>query len=433
MEQNRFTLQNGLKVIHYFLPATKSVIISLMIKTGSFNEQRSEYGMAHFMEHTLGESTVQFSDEGNKQIMLESHGIIENAWTSKNITNYYLKTPIVHFSLACKVLFDRVFSTIFKEESIQKQKAIILEELKMRKDNPVIMAWNNLSQQLFQDSNLSHLTIGTSETVENFTLDTLTHFYERNYSIDKMLLWVGGNIDAETVKKVLQKLSIPLSNKDVNKKIDTPVYRKRKKESISFQEMDIQNYYVLVGFNGFLIQQKNLLESVLAATILGSGRGSILYNTLRVKLSLVSDIGTELECYLQDGILYTLFATNKEKVLKALSAIVDEINKFDTKRLTPDMLKRSKNMIRSYLLKHEESAEQFIEGSSSLNFVQRELLTGKVFNFDEEVEKIKKSTKKDILKSVLNKINQSHAGISIVGKDKISFDSIAEILQRLHK
>jgi predicted Zn-dependent peptidase len=431
MEQNRFTLQNGLKVIHYFLPATKSVTISLMLKTGSFNEKRNEYGMAHFLEHTLGESTVQFPDEGNKQIMLESHGIIENAWTSKNITNYFLKTPTVHFSLACKVLFDRVFSAIFKEESIQKQKAIILEEIKMRKDNPVIMAWNNLSQQLFQDSNLSHPTIGTSETVENFTLETLTHFHEHNYSIDKMLLWVGGNIDAETVKKVLQKLSIPSTNKNVNKKKDTSVYRKGNKESISFQEMDIQNYYVILGFNGFSILQKNLLESVVAGTILGAGRGSILYNALRIKQSLVSDIGTELECYLQDGILYTLFATNKEKVLKALSTIVDEINKLNTKRLTSDMIKRSKNMIRSYLLKHEESAEQFIEGSSALNFVQKELLTGKTVNFQEEVQKIQNCTKKDILESIFNKINYSHAGVSIVGKQKISFDLINETLQKL--
>ncbi len=190
MRENRFKLSNGIRLIHYFLPATNSVTVSAMVDAASSDERPSEYGISHFIEHLLGDGSENYPDPKLTQLKLESLGIVKNAWTFKNITNYWMKSPVKNFGKALPIFFDEIFNPLFLKESIEKQKKIILEEIKMGKDTPFRVCWENLCLQVFKNSPLSHPVIGLPKTIEKFTreqpsrhpVETTSESPKRNWS-----------------------------------------------------------------------------------------------------------------------------------------------------------------------------------------------------------------------------------------------------------
>lgn len=424
MKITRKKLNNGIRTIHYRLPATESVTVCALFSTGSAQENEKQHGMAHFLEHLIFDGSKNHPDPVKTHIELERLGVVDNAWTYKNITNYWMKSPVETFPQTIDILFDRVFHPILAEESIHKQKGIVTEEIKMGLDNPWRVNWTNLSQKLFRNTPLAHPVIGTEESVNSFSQEHIQSFYTSRYNKDTLTVWIGGNIDAGQAQKNIEKQPIP---QRVVKEFTTPEPAEQE-FGTTFSEMDIDLYYISIGLNGISVSSKDLDYIHLANVILGEGLGSLLYDTLKIQKPLVSEVGSDLLTFRSDGMLMTAFITNAENLEESVKCALTQLKKLVNGDITEQMIHRAKNMITTQFQSLQESSDRFGQQEGYYNLIRRELLSNKEIEFDDVLAKIRNASKEDIVTALQNCLHKGSLVVSGTGPRKKSFNTINQLI-----
>lgn len=426
MKQTRIRLKNGIKLLHYYLPATNSATICAMFKVGAVNEKRKEYGLAHFLEHMIFEGSKNFPEAQKTNEMIETLGIVENAWTSKNITNYWAKSSIKNFSKAVKVTFDRVFNPLFKTDSIVKQKGIILEEINMGDDDPLKANWKNLSKYIFKATPLAHPTIGYKKTVSNFTPDLISKFHKKYYARNNMIVWIGGNIPFEEAANLVEKIPIP--------KTQTKKYGKKFKDWVKnssvFKRMDIKQNHIFVGISGFDISNPDIEHAQIANTILGIGKGSLLNYELKTRKPLVSLVESELDSFKNNGLIVSLAVTSDKYTIKVVEIMLEQLKRLVNGDYSQELLVRAKNLVKSEFLALEETSSGFGYTELLYNLMRRELLSGRKIDFGEVIDKINRAKKQDVTKTIQNLVEKGSIVISIVGPDPKVKEKVEKVLNK---
>ncbi|MBN2015246.1 insulinase family protein [Candidatus Dojkabacteria bacterium] len=426
MKINRTKFKNGVRILHYYLPTTNSVSLCILFKTGPVDEKPEEYGLAHFIEHSTGDGTRNYPDKKKADFLLETLGVVENAWTGKNATCYWMKSPIKNFSKAADILFDKITNPLFREESVQKQKRVIIEEIKMRRDDPNIVAWDALSENIFASPALSHINIGSEKTVSSFNQDMLFNFFKKNYHFNNALIWIGGNIKFDEVLKVLGKFKLPKGPEKKETK-----YEKASGKYCTFHKMDISSAYVYIGINGFPIDKKNYYQLALANTILGEGEGSFLNQSLKVQNPLVSATGSEIISFTKDGLLLTFFISSNDNITKACNISFEQIKRVLDGNINGSLLDRAKNLMKTEFASLQETSDKFVCFSSDYSNLPRfELLTGRKKNLDDILNTINLTTINDIRKSFQETIKNSKIVVSVSGPDPKVKGQIDKILEK---
>src|SRR5271166_1279447 len=188
------TLKNGVRVISEEMPHVRSVSLGVWIKTGSRRETSTENGISHFIEHMLFKGTKNRSAEEIAR-SVDSIGGGLDAFTAKEMVSYNTKVLDEHLPLAFDVLADMVRNPLFREADIEKEKGVILEELKMEVDNPEYLLHDIFSSNFWKDHPLGKPILGTKETVQKFHREMLQEYYERVYSPSNILITAAGHLE----------------------------------------------------------------------------------------------------------------------------------------------------------------------------------------------------------------------------------------------
>src|ERR1700676_236280 len=186
-EIERTILPNGILVISERMPHVRSVSVGIWIGTGSREETTEESGISHFIEHMVFKGTKNRSAEQIAR-SVDSIGGGLDAFTSKEMVSYNTKVLDEHLPLAFDVLADLVRNPLFREDDIEKEKGVILEELKMEVDNPEYLLHEIFSSNFWKDHPLGKLILGTKETVRNFDREKIRDYYHRYYSPSNILI-----------------------------------------------------------------------------------------------------------------------------------------------------------------------------------------------------------------------------------------------------
>ncbi len=214
-------LSNGIRVITEELPFVHSVSIGIWVGTGSRFENKSIHGISHFLEHMLFKGT---KNRNAKEIAesLETVGGQINAFTSKEYTCYYAKVLNDHFDLAADVLSDMFLNSLFSLEDIEKERNVILEEIKMYEDTPDELVHDVLARTLWEKDPLGESIIGTNNSVGNISRDMLISYYKSRYIPKNVVIAVVGKITREAVLERLEKLFSSLDGQDLPQLINKP-------------------------------------------------------------------------------------------------------------------------------------------------------------------------------------------------------------------
>src|SRR5579863_7946819 len=188
------TLANGIRVVTEQMPHVRSVSMGIWIGTGSRREAPEENGISHFIEHMVFKGTKNRSAEDIAR-SVDSIGGGLDAFTAKEMVSYNTKVLDEHLPLAFDVLADMVRNPLFRDEDIEKEKGVILEELKMEVDNPEYLLHEIFSSNFWKDHPLGKPILGTKDTVRKFHREMIDDYYRRYYSPKNILITAAGNLN----------------------------------------------------------------------------------------------------------------------------------------------------------------------------------------------------------------------------------------------
>ena len=401
-----FKLDNGQTVVIQEVHSNPIVTVDTWIKTGSIDEDESNNGVAHFLEHLFFKGT-QTHKSGEFDQILESKGAVTNAATSKDFTHYYITLPSKDFDLAVDLHADMLLNPAIPPQDMEKERKVVIEEINKDSNSPSNILMQNLDSMLYSKHPYKRRVIGRSDVIENITRDGILSFYNAHYSPSNMVTLVIGDVDTQhALEKIKQNFGA--NNRKTVKNIypkDKQLTEQKKKTTYS----DVESGYMLIGFKSTSIRDKESYVLDILATILGGGRSSILNQVLKEQKRLAYSISAGNSTYRDDGILYVKANFEPEKCKQVQDVIFEEIEKIRQNGITDEQLQLAKNIIERETYYSRESVSNI---SSEIGYTVA--LTDDMKFYDNYIENIKNVSKSDVQKAAQKYLGINHSAVSIV-------------------
>lgn len=351
---NRFTLSNGLRVLVNEDPTTPMAVLNILYDVGARDEEPNKTGFAHLFEHLMfgGSVNIPSYDEPLQRVGGEN-----NAFTSNDITNYYITLPSVNIETAFWLESDRMLSLAFSEKSLDTQRNVVMEEFKQRYLNqPYGDVWLKLRPLAYQTHPYQWATIGQDlAQIENAKMEDVKAFFKKHYNPQNAILVVGGNVKTEEVKQLAEKWFAPIPAGEK--------YHRNLPKELPQTEARTQTVQANVPLNAIYIAFKmparadQTYQSYdLMSDVLSQGQSSRLYNSLLKEKQLFSDINAYVSSSLDEG----LFVVEGKLVAgvemaTAEAAIWEELEKLKNAFVSEQELTKVKNKSESIMVFAEMS------------------------------------------------------------------------------
>lgn len=406
-----FKLDNGQSVVIQEVRNNPIVTIDTWIKTGSIDEDDSNNGVAHFLEHLFFKGTKNHAP-GEFDKILETKGAITNAATSKDFTHYYITIPSKDFDLAMELHADMLMNPMIPRNEMEKERKVVLEEINKDSNSPQKKLYESIDSMLYTNHPYKRRVIGRSDVIETITREKILEFYNAHYSPSNMVTLVVGDIDTNYALNKVKEVF----NGNI-KKTEKSLYPKEQQLSQQKKQVeyiDTQSGYILIGFRGTSMTDKDSYAMDVLSTILGEGRSSVLNQILKEKKRLAFSVGAGNMTYRDDGIFYISANFEPDKCKSVQNVIFEEIKKIQDKGVSEEQLNIAKNIIERTTYYSRESVSNI---SNEIGYTMA--LSGDIKYYDNYLNNIKNVSNEDI-KRVANKylgVNKSAVSI-LLPEDK---------------
>lgn len=383
-------LDNGVTVLYEKVPGVKVVSVQCWIKTGSVNENEKLSGISHFLEHMLFNGTKKFKS-GEIDEYLDAKGGYNNAFTSLDVTNYYVTIPVDEAEAAYEVVSDMVFNALLLQSEIDREKPVVLQEINRKYDDPSYKMWQDLQATLFEGTPYARQVIGSSETVSAFTKQEIVDYYNKFYHPQNMTLVIVGDIE--------EKQALDLAAKYFNQTRDVPAGKLYKGENqVTFTKSIDKNFkadvnvdYAVFSFPTGEQDINTVYAEEVFAEVLSGGEYSLLNEIIKNKNNTaiyVTDIGL-FNHY--NGLFGAMAVVPKGNGEKFRNEAMEIINNIATGNIEESRIEKAKNRLKSKNIFEEEnvsSLAQNIGYAYVLDFKDYHL------NYENGIDKV---TKEDIV------------------------------------
>lgn len=372
-------LPNGLKIVTERIESVKSVSAGIWVKTGSRNESDDLAGVTHFLEHMLFKGTENRSAYDIAQSM-ESVGGYLNAFTSTEYTCYFARCLDTQLNNALDVLSDMVKNSVFPEEELEKEKKVVLEEMKMYKDSPDDYVFELFSSRVFDNHPIGRPIIGFEETVSAFSRQDLFDYMAERYRPDNLLVAVAGHVDHEDVIRLVQeKLALGKSEPTVTLEQPLTPYTTHRQEVTKA----IEQTHMVMGRRALNYDHPDKYLLLLANTVLGGGMSSRLHQNIREKYGYCYAIGTFNQSYTDSGMFGIYAGTDKSYVEHVRELIEVEFQRLQNEKVGEKELSEAKAQLKGKLLLSQENTS-----NRMTRLAKSELYFDRFVTLDELVENI---------------------------------------------
>jgi len=351
---NRFTLSNGLKVLVHEDPTTPMAVLNILYDVGARDEEEGRTGFAHLFEHLMfgGSVNIPSYDEPLQRVGGEN-----NAFTSNDITNYYITLPATNIETAFWLESDRMLSLAFSEKSLDTQRNVVMEEFKQRYLNqPYGDVWLKLRPLAYQTHPYQWATIGQDlAQIENAKMEDVKAFFKKHYNPQNAILVVGGNVKTEDVKVLAEKWFEPIpAGEKYNRNLPKELPQSEARSLTVNASVPLNAIYIAFKMPARLDVNYQVYD--LMTDILSQGQSSRLYNSLLKEQQLFSDINAYITSSLDEGLFIVegklIAGVTKESAEKA---IWQELQKMVNELVTESELTKVKNKTESIMVFSEMS------------------------------------------------------------------------------
>lgn len=386
-------LRNGLRVLTTSIPSSESATVTVWVGVGSRQEEDKIAGLSHFIEHIVFKGSKKRPSAKIIAQEVDAIGGEFNAATCKHWTNFYIKARSANLEKMFDILSDMVLNPVLKEEEIEREKGVILEEIKLYEDMPPRHVWDLFEEVAFRGNTLARDTIGTRETVKNLKKDDFIRYRKLHYYPENMVVTVSGGVKEKEVLKLTQKYFGDL--KKGNKKEEIALFNSLQTQpQLLLSTKKSEQAHLILGFLGLPLDHKERYALGVLSTLLGGGMSSRLFTEVRERRGLAYSVKTVVDHFVDTGEIMTYAGVDLKKVDEAIKVILDEHYKLASgkKEISIKELSKAKEYLKGHL-----SLE--MEDSRSINefFGAKEVLIGKKDSLEEVFAGIDKVTQEDVV------------------------------------
>ena len=393
-------ISNGMTLVFDKMSEIDSVIVQVAVPVGSQNELREEGGISHFLEHMAFKGTEKRT---YKQLAeeVDNVGGITNAFTSKEYTQYYIKTLKKDVEMTFDILSDMLFNSSYPQEEIEKERGVILQEKAMYEDDPASVNEDLFYLKAYGDTAFGRTIVGTSENIKRFTRDDFVNYRLKNYKTNEMIIGVCGNVEEEKVKELAEKYFGNHKIKNIDYTPEKVAYQGGKE--VKFKG-DLEQIKFTLGYNGIVNAFKNITDANLkkwyamkiGAKILGSGMSSRLFQEIREKRGLVYYVHTYTENTPNTSLFCINAGFSPDKIHEFVPALNDEVMTI-TKYINNDEMNRAINQFEAHIeMQREKSSYRVASNISDL------MLFGRIIDDKALINNIIKNiTKQEVMDTML--------------------------------
>lgn len=413
------TLKNGLTLITINLPHLDSVTTMIAVGAGSRYESKQTNGISHFLEHMFFKGSRKYPTAEQIATLVDGIGAVNNAATDKEVTYYWIKSSVKHLELSSDILSSMVRESLLSEEEIQREKGVIVEELRMFRDNPARFVWDLYERLQFGDQPLGWDTGGDEKTVTSLSREDITLYMSSLYSPKNMALVYVGKLP-KNIEKLAEKYFLDLpTNSQFTPKPYKKVPQKNFRVNIFYKKTDQAN--LVLGVEGFDRSDSRKYTARVLSMILGEGMSSRLFMQVRERRGLAYHVGSSHGSYKDTGSFTAYGGLKLEKVYEGLEVIKAELERTVAEKVTEEELKKAKEMERGRLALRSESTN-FLAEYFGVKFI----LDGKIETFEEYLKKIDAVTMQNIQEVARELFLKNRYNLQIIGpfKNAIKFEEI---------
>ena len=401
----RTVLANGVRLATERMPHVRSVAVGIWLTRGSRHEPSAFPGIAHFVEHMLFKGTPTRSAEAIAQ-QVDSVGGQIDAFTSKEYAGYYLKVLDEHLPLAVDILADLICNPLFAEDEIEREKKVILEEIKMVEDTPDDLVHEMFAEGFWSNHPLGRPILGTPASVSSLDQKTLKQYFSETYVAANFVVVAVGNLEHERVQALLERAleGSPLRGPDAEQSapIVAPVIQVRKK--------DLEQSHIVFGTEALPQHHPERYAGYALNTTLGGSMSSRLFQNVREKRGLAYAVFSGLSAYRDAGNITIYAGCANEAVAELIDVVVAEIRQMKAGGLDPIELRRAKDHLKGSLMLGLESTS-----SRMSHLARQEMYRDSTFGLDEMLAAIEKVTAEDVLRLADRFFSDGALAVTVLG------------------
>ena len=443
-------LKNGINLIKVPLKGSKAITVMAMFPVGSRYEDKKLSGASHFVEHMMFKGTAKRPTHLEISRELDSLGAEYNAFTSKDYTGYYVKTGEINTEKAFDWLADIIFNSKMDAAEITKEKGVIVEELRMYEDNPLMAVDTLFEKAMFGNHPLGWDVGGTPETVNGLSRADLWNYYQNYYLPSNMVLIVAGNINKKKLAKSMRHFNSPHANPPLalrptppKRGVDTgnsPLGRGRGGLAANFtkfvwpktvlpladrvvvSEKKLDQAQVILGFPGLHYNDPDRFTASVLLNILGGGMSSRLFVEVREKRGLAYMVNAGAGAFRDVGVVSIQAGLDPSRLADALKVIKDELIKIKKEPVSAKELLDSKNNIagRTELAMEDSSAQ-------AQWFAKQFWFADKMQTYEQVTNKIRQVTAAEVKKLANKLFDLNQMRVAVIGP--MSKDKVLELLK----
>ena len=344
MRQRQTTLANGLRVVTAEMPDSHSVTASIAVGTGSRYEQYSKNGgVSHFLEHVLFKGTKRYPSPEAISQAIDAVGGTTNAFTSSDITDYYIKVPARHRQLPLKILADMVARPLLVPSEINRERRVVIEEMNILRDNPARLIQMLVPELLFPDNPLGHDTIGSEEVINHITPRAIRSYVETHYRPGNMVVSVAGRLKHD---EVVTQASTLLGNLSVGETPEfVPIGPKPSSKLVSSRVKDINQTHLMLVSRAYRYGDPRSVIADVMSAVLGRGPSSRLFMSVRERQGLAYSISCDMACYVDTGLHEIYAGVNLDKTEQALDSIWEKLKRLRNELVDRKELRKAKEQL----------------------------------------------------------------------------------------
>ncbi|MEO8371597.1 MAG: pitrilysin family protein [Candidatus Solibacter sp.] len=400
------TLDNGLRVITEVMTHVRSVSVGVWVNSGSRRETPEQNGISHFIEHMLFKGTTSRSAEDIAR-SVDSIGGNLDAFTSKELVCFNTKVLDQHLPQAFDVLADLVLNPMFRDEDIEKEKGVILEELKMEEDSPDYLVHEIFTANFWKDHALGRPILGTPESVGRFDSAMVRDFYNAVYTPANVVITAAGNLTHTGLLDLVKQYFDGLPRGMAAPAEAVPGTHAR----IALRnKKSLEQVHLCMGVPSYALPHEERFACYVLNTLLGGGMSSRLFQNIRERQGLAYSVFSELNPYRDTGCLSIYAGTSVESAPKVVDSVLKEFRALKQEQVSDEELRRAKDHLKGSLMLGLEST-----GSRMSNLARQEMYFGRFFTLDELLESIESVTAADVRRIAVAFFDTDQIALTLLG------------------
>ncbi len=403
-------LSNGVPLYLVPIKGAKTATILFMFKTGSRYETRENNGISHFLEHLFFKGTKSRPNTINLAGELDSLGCEFNAFTAKEYTGYWIRIAQEKIKYSLDILGDMLLNSKFEAEEIEREKGVIIEELNMYEDNPMMHIEDVLESCLYGDTPAGWETVGTKKNIQNFKREDFIKYFKSQYGAKSLQVILAGGVsqkDKLMTEKLL--LEFPKNNWRNKKK----VIEKQKSPQLLVVNKKNDQLNLSLAVRAHAIGHKEEFVVKLLSIILGGAMSSRLFIRLRERNGLAYYVKTSTEFHSDSGYLTTQAGVPLEKTEQAIRIILEEYTRLTKEIVSDKELKRAKDLLKGRVLLQMETSDNIATW-----YARQAVLRNKVLTPGDFLREINKIKPVDLQKVAKNIFVNSGLNLAMIGQVK---------------